>query len=79
MKTHLLKNKDLLNNLIGYNYRLSEIHAAIAYEQLKKLDFFVKTDKRLPNSHENLKGLKGLVLPHVVPGNSHAYYIFPLI
>ena len=77
--SYFKKNKDLLNNLIGYNYRLSEIHAAIACEQLKKLDFFVKDRQRVAKTlMKNLKGLKGLVLPHVVPGNSHAYYIFPI-
>ena len=40
-------NKKLLTNLIGYNYRLSEIHAAIAYEQVKKLIFTLKIGKEL--------------------------------
>lgn len=77
--SYFKKNKDLLNNLIGYNYRLSEIHAAIACEQLKKLDFFVKDRQRVAKTlMKKLKGLKGLVLPYVVPENSHAYYVFPI-
>ena len=30
------------NKALGYNYRMTDIHAAIGISQLKKLDQFVK-------------------------------------
>ena len=32
-------------NLLGFNYRMSELHAAIGIEQLKKIKFFIKKRK----------------------------------
>ena len=72
-------NKKLLTNLIGYNYRLSEIHAAIAYEQVKKINFYVKDRQRVAKAlFKGLKNLKGLELPYIAKKNTHAFYIFPI-
>ncbi len=41
---------------LGFNYRMSEIHAAIGIEQLKKIDGFL--EKRKNNFERLMKGLK---------------------
>tara|TARA_Y100000590_G_C15725769_1_gene1015218 strand:+ start:467 stop:1786 length:1320 start_codon:yes stop_codon:yes gene_type:complete len=72
-------NKNLLTNLIGYNYRLSEIHAAIACEQVKKINYYVKDRQRVAKVlFKGLKNLNGLELPYIAKKNSHAFYIFPI-
>lgn len=63
----------------GYNYRMSEIHAAIAIEQLKKAQKFNK--KRIDNANKLIKGLwgiKGLILPTVKYGNKHVFHQFTI-
>ncbi len=69
-----------LRNMIGYNFRLGEIEAAIGIEQLKKLDGFVagrrRTAERLTNG---LSGLPGLRTPVVKPGCTHAYYVYAMV
>ncbi len=68
-----------LNNMIGYNFRMGEIEAAIGVEQLKKLDFIVKKKQRLAEKlYYGLHGLTGLVLPYVPKGLTHVYYIFAM-
>ena len=33
---------------LGYNYRMSEVHAAIGIEQMKKLPSFLEKKRKLP-------------------------------
>lgn len=69
-----------LRNMIGYNFRLGEIECAIGIEQLKKLKTFIESRQRAAKILTNgLKDLKGLVLPHIKQGNTHAYYMYPMI
>jgi perosamine synthetase len=69
-----------LTNMVGFNFRLGEIEAAIAIEQLKKLDRLTemrsKTGARL---NEGLRDLKGLKTPVVRDQCSHVYYIYSLL
>jgi perosamine synthetase len=69
-----------LANMIGYNFRLGEIEAAIGIEQLKKLDGFVASRQRAAELlTSGLSDLRGLRVPVVRPECTHAYYIYPMI
>ena len=53
-----------ISNIIGRNYRMGEIEAAIGIEQLKKLKNFVKKKRYWANILiQGLKNLRGLKLP----------------
>jgi dTDP-4-amino-4,6-dideoxygalactose transaminase len=71
------KGYENLSNMIGFNFRLGEIESAIGIQQLKKLSGFVgqrqKIAKRL---NDGLSTLKGLRLPAVSEGCTHAYYVY---
>lgn len=68
-----------LNNMIGYNFRMGEIEAAIGLEQLKKLEQIVKRKKEICNRfNEKLSRLDGLITPNIKNNNTHAYYVYPL-
>ena len=41
-KLIILSDKEKLNNMVGYNFRLGEIESAIGIEQLKKLNFKIR-------------------------------------
>lgn len=74
------KPVDDLSNLLGFNFRMTEVEAAIGIEQLKKLKFL--TDVRSASAgrlSEGLKGLRGLTLPTVRTHNTHVYYVYPLL
>ena len=74
------KNKKELNNMIGYNFRLGEIEAAIGIEQLKKLKKAVNSRQRAAKKlASGIKALKGLTVPFIPKGNTHVYYVFPII
>jgi perosamine synthetase len=77
----VVKDKGVKNivNMIGYNFRMTEIEAAIATEQLKKLDRLVES--RI-HAADYLRGhmadLHGIIPPHVRPRVRHGYYLFPI-
>ena len=64
---------------IGYNYRMTDLCAAIALEQLKKIDGF--SAKRISNAKklsEGLSEIKGLILPRVKEENKHVFHQYTI-
>jgi len=74
-----LKGVTDLVNMIGFNYRMTEIEAAIATEQLKKLERLL-----LPRieAAEYLTGrlgsLSGITPPVVRPNVRHGFYVYAM-
>lgn len=66
------------HDVLGYNFRMTNIHAAIGIEQFKKLDSFNK--KRNANAGYYLKNIKNprVQLPHKPNDRTHAYHQFTL-
>ncbi|MCW8970755.1 MAG: DegT/DnrJ/EryC1/StrS family aminotransferase, partial [Rhodospirillales bacterium] len=65
-----------LINMVGFNFRLGEVEAAIGRCQLKKgPDLVAKRQWNVGYLEERLDGIPGLELPHVSEGNTHVYYV----
>jgi perosamine synthetase len=63
------------HDLLGYNFRLTDIAAAIGRAQLAKLDRFnVKRRHNASLLDEGLAGIKGVVTPKERRGYRHAYH-----
>lgn len=65
-----------LTNMIGFNYRMTEIEAAIAFEQLKKLEPL--TQRRIEAAdflRERWGKIPGLTPAWVQPDCRHVYYV----
>ena len=74
------KNKKILANTFGHNFRLGEIESAIGIEQLKKLNFFIKKKRLIAEKLSNgISDLLGLQTPKVLDGYTHSYYKYPII
>ena len=68
-----------LNNMIGFNLRMTEIEAAITREQLKKVKWLVEERRRnVTYLEENLKDIPFLTMPKIREGCEHSYYIHAL-
>jgi dTDP-4-amino-4,6-dideoxygalactose transaminase len=61
---------------IGYNYRMTDISAAIGLEQLKKLPNFLK--KRRENAKFYDKNLENVETPYVLDDAEHAYHQYTI-
>lgn len=64
------------HEVLGYNYRMTDISAAIGRAQLKKLDRFNK--KRRANAKFYDEQLKGVETPYVAPGVTHVYHQYTI-
>lgn len=74
------KGVDDLSNMIGFNFRMTEIEAAIGFEQLKKLNAL--TLRRIAVADRlsaGIRGMKGLRPPVVKKDCTHVYYVYPLL
>lgn len=64
---------------IGYNYRMTDLHAAIAVEQLKKVDTFNASRQATATLfNEGLKGITGLITPVVANNRTHVYHQYTI-
>lgn len=74
-------NVNMHGNIFGGNFRMNEIEAAIANEQLKKLKFLTKYRKdQAKYLIRNLKKFKFLKLPiEDSRGSEHVFYFFVLL
>ncbi len=70
---------DDITNVLGWNYRLTEIQAAIGIPQLKKLNFLNSIRQKLAGLlTEGLRQFEFLTPPVVEEGCSHVYYLYPV-
>lgn len=76
----LLRNQGMekryVNEIVGYNTRMTDIHAAIGLVQLKKLLGW--TAQRQSNAKFLDENLTGVVTPFVSPGAFHVYHQYTI-
>lgn len=67
----------VLSNMLGFNFRMGEIEAAIALEQLKKLPEKIASRQLAASElNDGLSGLRGLTIPVVRDNCTHVYYVY---
>jgi dTDP-4-amino-4,6-dideoxygalactose transaminase len=64
------------NEIIGFNTRMTDIHAAIGRVQLAKLPGWTK--QRQENAAFLDANIKGVVTPFVAPGSTHSYHQYTI-
>ena len=68
-----------LVNMLGFNYRMTEIEAAIAREQLKKLAGLIYARRlNVECLNEKLTAVSCIDVPKVRPECEHSWYVHPL-
>lgn len=64
------------NEVVGFNTRMTDIHAAIGREQLKKLPGW--TEQRQKNAEFLSANLEGVVTPKVADGMEHVFHQYTI-
>lgn len=76
----LLRNQGMekryVNEIVGFNNRMTDIHAAIGRVQLTKLAGW--TEKRRNYADFLNQNLNGVVVPYVAPGAFHVYHQYTI-
>lgn len=68
-----------INNMVGFNYRMTELSAAVGIEQLKKIDKHVgRRVRQAKYLSRKVNVLDGLTPPQVRVGCHHVYYVWAL-
>jgi perosamine synthetase len=75
------KERRFVHDELGWNYRMTNLQAAVGVAQLKRLDEFVERKRRLGRLyHDGLQDLDGVQLP--LAGTDHAdnlYWVFGIV
>ncbi len=67
--------------LLGHNYRMSDLHAAIGLAQFSRIEEVVRKRQELTRRYtEGLQEYADLItLPHVFPYNRHAWFFYSIV
>lgn len=66
-------------NVLGWNYRMTEIEAAIGLVQFKKLEFLTQWRQELAEFlTRELSQFSGIITPKTRPGSQHVYFSYPI-
>jgi perosamine synthetase len=72
------QSEKYLHTELGYNYRMTDINAAIGRVQLAKLDGFNRRRQENAAYYDAHITAPGLVLPSVAPGRTHVWHQYSL-
>jgi perosamine synthetase len=66
--------------VVGYNYRMTNIQAAIGLAQLEKVDWHLAQRRRIAQTYyESLRGVDGITLQPELPGYVNSYWMTSLL
>jgi perosamine synthetase len=68
------QSEKYLHTILGYNYRMTDIAAALGIVQLKKLEKFNLRRRKNAEFYNSSLAVKGLSIPFVGPSRSHVYH-----
>lgn len=66
------------HDVLGYNYKMTNIHAAIGIEQLRKLPYFNERRKAIAERYQREITNPAFIKPVCLPGFEHVYHQYTL-
>lgn len=73
-------NRKYYHPILGHNYRMSDLHAAVGLAQMKRIKEILSKRAELSLYYtEHLKDCSGIIIPHVAEGNKHAWFLYPIL
>ncbi len=79
MRTHGQTGK-YLHTMLGFNYRMTDVEAAIGREQLKRLDEMLTVRRRNAEMlKQGLAGISGIQPQEITPNSNHAWHQYCIV
>lgn len=77
MRDHAMsKEKRYWHTMVGYNYRMTNVQAAIGCAQLERIDeIMARKEEIFSWYHKELSGVEGIALNRTYPWATHAYWL----
>ncbi|MDD4239513.1 MAG: DegT/DnrJ/EryC1/StrS family aminotransferase [Desulfotomaculaceae bacterium] len=67
----------LEHQILGYNYRMSELNAALGVAQMERLDEILEKRRRVASAYDaRLSPVDGVILPYVAPGVQMSWFVY---
>lgn len=66
--------------IVGQNYRMSDVHAAIGLAQFQRLEAFLQKRREIAEAYtEAFVKIAGIRLQHIPEGARHAWFFYPVL
>ena len=79
LNNHGMTDKRYWYDDVGFNYRMTNIQAAIGLAQLKKLDRFIEIKRRNAKLYNSLLKETGVTLPPEMPWAKSTYWMYSIL
>ena len=63
---------------LGFNYRMTELQAALGISQMNRLEQFIQERRRLAKEYDSLLSSLPIQLPYQQPYSASAYHLYPI-
>ena len=74
------EKKKYWHNQIGFNFRMTNLQAAIGVAQFEKINYFIRNKINIANEYKkNLQGFKNIVLPFEEKWAQHSYWLYTVL
>jgi len=74
------RRRRFLHDYIGFNYRMSNLHAAIGVAQMNKIDTFLQRKRDIARKYNSLlKDVRGITLPPEKPWAKSMYWMYSIL
>lgn len=77
---NLSMRKWLVHDVIGYNYRLTNLQAAVGLAQLERIEEFINRHREMACYYNSLlKDIRGVTLPPEMPWAKNVYWMYTIL
>lgn len=74
------EGREYIHQTVGYNYRLSNLHAALGLAQLKRLPVFLRIKRQIDQRYRaELRNLPGIEMMRIAPGAISACWLSTIL
>jgi perosamine synthetase len=70
---------EYIHNEIGYNYRLSNIQAAMGVAQFEQLEAYIEAKRNHARRYACLQDVSGIILPQAAPWAFSTYWLYTIL